>query len=234
MTNYQIITDRTELDKFINTVLPDLREDECYYCCLFARSKYAKNEDGSNKFPHIKTDKSQLKRFTVNKKEDIYWKLKQLEASMGAYRTKDGDAVPQEALAAYITINPRSQQKALIDLLKQVANIIGSKGVGFNIHQEALSCIQRSKSRTVYVDFDIDTKDVDLKRIEDILSIDAYKIVETRGGYHVLVMTDMIKDLKKKMWHYDIRSMFNVDQTGDNMIPIPGTYQGGFTPKIIK
>ena len=90
-----------------------------YFCCLFSRSKYAKNEDGSNKFPHIKTDKSQLKRFTLTKKEDLYWKLKQLECEIGLYRTKDDDEVPKESLAVYITINPRNQMKALFKLSKR-------------------------------------------------------------------------------------------------------------------
>lgn len=232
MNNYTVITDQNEFNNFINNVLPELKQDECYYACLFARSKYAKNEDGSNKFPHIKTDKSQLKRFTFRKKEDLYWKLKQLEAPIGAYRTKDNEAIPQEALAVYLTINPRNQQKALTNLLKQIANIIDSKGIGINIHQEAISCIQRSKSRTVYVDFDIDTKDVDLSLLNNIIPEDSYKILETRGGYHILVKPELAT--KIKTWYPTLQTTFNVDQNGDNMIPVPGTYQGGFTPKIIK
>jgi hypothetical protein len=70
--NYELIKDKILLTDFVQNWLPDLQDNECFYLCLFARSKYAKNEDGSNKFPHIKTDKAQLKRFTVSHKEYIF------------------------------------------------------------------------------------------------------------------------------------------------------------------
>ena len=96
--NYTVITDEQLLKDFIQW-LPELKDNECYYLCLFARSKYAKNEDGTNKFPHIKTDKAQLKRFVATRKEYIIDKIRQLEVKLGAYKTKDGDDIPQEALA---------------------------------------------------------------------------------------------------------------------------------------
>ena len=34
-------------------------------------------------------------------------------------------------------------------------------------------------------------------------------------------------------WHQRIQELYNVDQSGDQMIPMPGTYQGGFIPKFI-
>jgi hypothetical protein len=231
--NYQIITDDNLLDEFISTFLKPCSPDETYYCCLFARSKYAKNEDGTNKFPHIKTDKNQLKRFLATP-NTLKLKIKQLEVPFGAYITKDGEPIPQEALALYITPNRRSQKKAMFKLMKRLIDIQESNGQGFNINAEAISAVQKSKSKTDWIDFDIDSKDIDISSIENVLPLGTYKILETRGGYHIMIDRDKVKKSNApKNWYILLGQMFEIDQSGDNMIPMVGTYQGGFTPKFI-
>lgn len=233
--NYQIITDENVLNEFIEW-LPRLGENEYYYGCLFARSKYAKNEDGSNRFPHIKTDKAQLKRFTASKKADLIGKLRQLETAIGTYITKDGEPIPQEALAVYITPNPRNQMAAMFNLMKRLVDIQICDGTNYNIHQEALSAIQRSKSRTVYVDFDIDSSGVELEEsiqyIRTCVNKAACTWLQTRGGVHVLIDPIRVDPLFTKTWYKNIQSLKTVDKDSgnDTMIPVPGTYQGGFTP----
>lgn len=216
--NYKIITDLTKLKEFIEW-LPELKDNEKYYCCLFARKKYCKD------VVKIRSDKGQLKRFLATK-ENLLVKIKQLEIQDSDYVLKD-TPVPQEALALYISPNPRCLKKAAFQMLKKTADLIYNDN-NYNIHAEAMSCIQRSKSKTYHVDFDIDTKDVDLSLMDSILPKKAYKILETRGGYHILV--DISKVTEHKYWHSGITNIFPVDQTGDNMIPVPGTHQGGFTP----
>ena len=73
---YEIIKDKTQLLEFIDW-LPELENNETYYICLFARNKYTRNEDGTNKYPFLKSDKCQLKRITSNK-ENLYNKILQL------------------------------------------------------------------------------------------------------------------------------------------------------------
>jgi len=231
--NYQIITDENLLDEFISTFLKPCSPDETYYCCLFARSKYAKNEDGTNKFPHIKTDKNQLKRFLATP-NTLKIKIKQLEVPFGAYITKDGEPIPQEALALYITPNRRSQKKAMFKLMKRLIDIQECNGQGFNINAEAISAVQKSKSKTDWIDFDIDSKNIDISSIENVLPLGTYKILETRGGYHIMIDRDKVKKSNApKNWYILLGQMFEIDQSGDNMIPMVGTYQGGFTPKFI-
>ena len=214
--NYKIITDEYNLRGFIDW-LPELQPHEKYYVSLFARRKYSSE---------IKTsDKSQLKRFTANKK-NLFDKIKQLECEIGAYKLNN-EIVPQESLVLYINPNPRSMIKATFSLMSKALKLIES-GSNYNIHAEALSCIQRSKSKSHFCDFDVDSKDVDIFKMKDILPDGTYRVVSTRGGYHILVnVRTAPKDIK---WHKLIKEAFNVDQIGDQFIPMIGGIQGGFTP----
>jgi hypothetical protein len=241
--NYKIIADENLLNDFINFI-PELKDNQCYYLCLFARSKYAKNEDGSNKFPHIKTDKAQLKRFIVTDKKYMLQKIKQLEVEVGAYKTKDGDNIPQESLALYITLNPRNMETAMFTLMRRLIDIQVSKGKNYNIHSESLSAIQKSKSKTKYMIFDYDFpqkyNEKEFKKFnQKIISLvgkrTKYKILETRGGYHLIFDVDSVEYEFKNVWYNNIKNLEHIDSNGGNdiMIPVVGTFQGGFIPKFI-
>lgn len=234
--NYTVITDEQLLKDFIQW-LPELKDNECYYLCLFARSKYAKNEDGTNKFPHIKTDKAKLKRFVATRKEYIIDKIRQLEVKSGAYKTKDGDDIPQEALALYINVSPRNQYNAMFTLMKKLIDIQKSQGINFNIHSEALSAIQKSGKNKKYFDFDLDGDNMEEKVSKALdytkINKDCLNFLKTRGGMHILVELNKIAPEFKNTWYNYMTSNFEVDIKGDNMIPVPGTYQGGFTPHFI-
>jgi hypothetical protein len=223
--NYQIITDLGILKEFVDW-LPDLQKDETYYACLFARNEYCQH------IVHIDSDKGQLKRFTTNK-EKLIEKLSHLEIEVGKYILK-GRVMPQEALACYITPNPRSMERAAKQALIKLANLITQPYSGYNPHQEVMSEIQKSPSRKIVFDIDLDTKSFPDDTWEYI-NPDAVTILQTRGGYHLLIHLTRIEPRYAKTWYNNIANLPGVDKAsiGDQMIPIPGTYQGGFTPRLV-
>jgi len=229
--NYQVIMDEKILKEFID-FLPELEANEYFCLSLLARTKYCKNEDGTNKFAHIKSDKEQLKRI-VAKKENILDKIKQCEVAFGTYKTKTDEPIPQEALALYVTINPRNQKKALFKLQRQLLNILETNRQDFNINAESVSALYKSKSRTCWIDFDIDSKEIDLSLMNELMPPHCYKVLETRGGYHIMINKKNSKEAYTPYWHLKMSELFDVDQNADNMVPVPETYQGGFVPRFL-
>lgn len=240
--NYKIIHNANLLTDFVDNFLPDLLPSECYYICLFARKKYCQ-EVGL-----LKSDNCQLKRMT-SKKEFIFDKLKQMECELGSY-IQNGNPVPQEALVAYINPNPRCLKKAAKRSLIRLAELITEPYSGYNPHQEVLSEIQKACSRKLYIDFDYDvehyypilpekedyTDEEKIKfLIKDIsccINIDSCHILRTRGGIHCLVEPSKVDSQFQKSWYLNLSNLHGFDESsrGDNMIPIPGCTQGGFTP----
>lgn len=230
--NYKIIIDSEKLQSFINW-LPDLEYGESYYCCLLSRSKYCKG------LTHIDSDKQQIKRFTSTK-EFLFEKIKQLEVEVGCYYQKH-NSLPQESLAIYITPNPRSFEKAAKNSLKKFADLITRPYSGYNPHQEAMSEIQKAWNRKIYLDFDFDvtntiyTSELDyiINNIKFILNPECCNFLITRGGFHLLVELSKINEDLKMTWYKQIVVLPGADVRGDNMIPIPGCTQGGFSPYFL-
>jgi hypothetical protein len=225
--NYQIITNEEKLKQFID-FLPELSNNECYYVSLFARKKYCSL---------LKNDKQQLKRF-VAKKDYLYDKIKQLETEIGTYKVGN-IIIPNEALAVYITPNPRSNIKAAIELQYELLRKLlePEKTYDLNINALSLNHLQTSGGTKYFMDFDYDNVILDeiLLQISESINLDACSVVITRGGFHLLVHLNKIKKEYVKSWYNNLTKIKNCDVRGsDNLLPIPGTTQGNFTPVLIE
>lgn len=220
---YEIIKDETALREFIEW-LPDHSDEECYMYALFCRPKYAdsmRKSGGGN-----------LLFRGISDKKSLFRKFQQLECPIGAYQKKD-EIVPQESLALYIGVNPRSLYKASLNTLSSLVENIKKDHRTASPHKEALSCIQTSPADKVFIDFDVDDKEEGtLPMIREILDGISPEIIETRGGYHVLVRTKNIPEIKDKNNWYNRMARIS-DAIGDVLVPCVGAVQSSFIPKFV-
>ncbi len=225
--NYKIIQDEKLLLDFID-FLPKLQKDETYYVVLLARNKYCKE------IVHLNSDRQQLRRLTTDK-EHIYKRLKQMECEMGSYFQKN-TPIPQEAISPYITLNPRNIVRATQNTMSKFFDLLSKPYNGFDPSELVMSELAKSCGRKVYIDFDFDDGDLEktIDILKQIINFDCVKILKTRGGFHVIIKTEDIQNEYKKTWYKNISSLDGCDVKSNSMIPIPGTYQGGFVPYFIK
>lgn len=225
-THYSVIKDRELLGRFIQW-LPELHEHEVFYVALFARKKYC------IAIKDIRTDKAQCKRFTA-KTSRLAEKIRQLECPLDSYSIK-GVTIPQEALALYISVNPRDLHAATKNGLIKFAHLITQGYNGYNPHQEIMSEIHKACSRKVWFDFDFDGVELGttLEAVSRVLNMDCVRVLKTRSGFHLLVNLKGIGEEFSKTWYQDMNKLPGVDVRGDNLIPVPGCVQGDFVPHFI-
>ncbi len=133
-----------------------------------------------------------------------------------------------------MTINPRSQTKAAKWLLKRLADVVADGEQNVNVYQESLTAIHKSIGRKLFVDVDFDNVEIEctVKEIGKLINPDCVKILETRGGFHAIIRLDCIAPQYVKSWYKNITALPGADIAGDTLIPIPGTYQGGWVPQL--
>lgn len=252
MELYKIITDEEKLIEFINW-LPELKNNEQYYLSLFARKKYCPELIKSN-------DKTQLKRFTATKK-NILDKIKGLEKPLGRWKLRETEA-PQESLVLYIHPNPRDMKKAtrmmgkkcwdlersnnfnlVAEAMSCVQKSIGTRTyVHFDIDETDINLELIKNIFPKKVKYSLNYNEKPIQWLEEY----PFYWVQTRGGYHLLINPELVTRYNMiqhhqdyhghktpKDWFREVVKLYNVEQSGDLMLPVPGTYQGGFTPKFI-
>jgi len=238
--NYKIIYNEEALHYFIDNFLPNINDNtHTHYVSLLARNKYEVNTNV------IKGDKAQVKRFNSSK-ERLFDKIKQLEVPLGSYKTSDGNAIPQEALALYIAPNPKCLRKAAFIAQQELADSLYN-GKFVNPRQVGMTAIHNAYDKFYFRDFDMDNVSADtvINDVSHLINHDAVHFLQTRGGVHVIVESAKVIGEYKKTWFKNIYILPYTDKNASNpkkktdktlvdfTIPIVGCVQGGFVPRFI-
>lgn len=223
---YKVIADLPELEKFV-AWLPVLKPDEVFYVTLLARSKYVDGVVGWT----TNSDRKQCARFLTTT-DRLIEKLKKTEIVVGHYTTK-GVEIPQAALAAYITPNPRSLTLGMRNAAHKFMDYLLDGQVKDAV-EESMTEVHKARGSKYYVDFDFDGDETKPEDLLQHVNPEALTIVHTRGGFHALVNPLFVHKFFMKTWYQAIQKLPGVDHTGDKMLPIPGCVQGGFVPRLSK
>lgn len=161
--------------------------------------------------------------------------------------------IPNDSLSVHFSLNPRDQVNALVEMNTTITKDVitnGARNVPKKFDSCFLSYLHASQQDPQFVDVDVSTKDVGIiQKLFKECSIPKEAMVmsiETRDGFHFVCHKDKFpatfytKVVKSPMntvenvnWKGEKTTKKYIDVLSDVMIPIPGTYQGGFEVKLI-
>lgn len=232
--NFNLIYDAKQIKK-IEDFLSPLEKDELYMLFLFARKKYGTN---------VK-DMNVLSRQLVLQNDNILKKLYRFNVPKESFTDKDGSYFKNENLACYCTFNPRDIFKSIyrtgITCNQAIYDSLSEKKFKNPV---AISWreLQMSNKRKVFIDLDFDFKDKEycLDLIEEKGILEWFlenMLIETRGGFHLLCK---LSSIQNKKWFKDIEminksienDIIEINSKSQDLMPVPGTLQGGFEVKI--
>ena len=238
--NYDFIKDEEELQRFIEGVVPELEAEESFLLLLGARKKYLREEERDR---FVLTGTDVFRREVISKKEDIRSRVEELCVRRGLYRDRKGNPLPEHCFSFYLTINPRSQRKAAVALVKEIADRLYN-GQSIRLERMAKSQLHQAVSRKIFLDLDVDPSGSDdamgvVHQIRSVLGSTPHQVIKTRTGAHVVVQTKRLDPGVKQTFYRDVQAISRsmegeIEVRGDAMLPLPGTSQGGVAPRWVQ
>ena len=264
METYKVIGDVGELKWFYEHIVEKPLDGESYMFCNSARAKKLTEEEKEN-FGAKRAEMFHTEVSKVHIDEEYSWidflsAVSKFEVNKLAYLTKKKLPYPDKSLVLYMYMNPSSEAACAQDTLERI-NVInkelinsGLKGsmIGIKdsiwklstISNHIKACHAQNPARRVYIDFDIDCKDLDDRAI-DIINTNTKNyfgkgfLVRTSGGIHVLVRKEALKFNPNNYIEAltnDLKEDYTIDEIKKNdncMIPVPGTLQYGNIVRVI-
>lgn len=247
-----MIYDIAQIKKFQNLFLNNHIVNESAILYVAARKKYDKS---------LISNIGLMNRTLVTKDDgDLSCHIKdKLDKD---YYENSGKTINKNALAVYMCINPRNTKEAAANLAKYIITALMKNSTNLHlIPSEFRTIVQQTLSRKLYTVLDVDSKLVYPNVMEELkkYEIQPCCIIETRGGYHVIlnhkdldrikrfscecpkqprcehVMTfgEYLHKIMLKWTDKDDADKAVVECAKDPFSPIPGTMQGGFPVKMI-
>jgi len=253
-----LIYSTEELEKFYTTVMMETTDDETYFVSLSTRKKYLTDEEREEY--QLRNAEMYCRR--TSRARTFTRFLHDIERMGVKYYTSNGKVMPEKATVCYIMVNPRSLSLAsslfMKEMMDDVQHVMAYHGQSSKMNKpESIlrTCIQKSRSQRVWIDIDIDVD----RRCEELV-LDYYKelrsrytlkceLIKTKSGYHLLLHSSeneytkemnpdiIVKSLERMISLFyeqnNIDTKWEVIRNKDEMIPLPGTYQGGFKVRMM-
>lgn len=245
----RIVADPAVISDFVSH-LPDLGENEVYFLSLSARNKYLNNDE--REFFSLGQTEMFSRQIAIDR-DGIALALNRMKGDLESKRTRNGKEIPNRSLVVYMNIHAMSTLKAygtfVAEMNRHQIEVIHSLLNGntpnltafLRMNTRLMNHIQKATGTKVYLDIDIDApKDLARSICESIQEPLLYRgiphlVINSRGGYHVLVKTAELKIHKDFQLFKVIETLNN--EAGKNggevvfnnnaMVPMPGTYQAG-------
>jgi hypothetical protein len=250
---YEIIFSETELKYFYENILPPLKPAETHFVSLSARNKLL-NKSIQEGIHLGRSEMFNRKIITENSWPMFLRTIRSFEVNTGAYKTKSNHDIPSDCMVCYININPSNTLKVYNDFSNTMNNLMfelsqcavnkldSSNVIGRinKMYHTMMTCYQRNRGTKHYIDIDFDIpkeKFFIVRNFSQYLKENGieYFIVETHGGYHVLLKRDTIK----MNFTQEIKNLnqvfpeYEIIVNKNEMIPLPGTLHGGFKVRVI-
>lgn len=220
---YSIIKDLNKLKEFVN-YLPVPNDEERYQVQLISRNKYLQ-EDKKNSQSHI------IQSFYDLKKIDIIPVIERMEVPLGSYKIK-GIPIQEESLCVYMCYNPYNRVKAHTKMLASLASMNCNKELNTSTNKIVSSSIAKAIERKLIMSIDVDDsykEDMYGQLIDEIIHYSSYRILNTKGGFHILV--DLTSYYLTKDWLKKLKEKIVCDVCGVSTLnPVPGCIQGDYVP----
>lgn len=176
--------------------------------------------------------------------------LRRYNVDDGVFVDSSGANVPREAIVLYMTVNPMDEMRAY-NKLQQLLNerlydmARGASAPPFNVYKTYKSTLHQCPLAK-FVKYDVDTKEESkigaLRALAREKNIKFHLVVETRGGYHVVISNEFGYEKSKEgnkareafsNFIAENKTWVTKEESGAQIV-VPGTLQGGYLTRIVE